>query len=1065
MDEDSPWLCTQAMHDCVDDHPIDRNDKANSFGCIVLNNVDDNECYVLNEGDNTIGRHPLNHIYIEHPSVSMNHAVIQCDSDGVVLLDKGSLNKTKLNKKPLKKNVAYFLEENACLMFGEIKANYYVDGKPTEAPKEVKAIVSNGTSLENIMENHAFSAPQLPCAGNTINMLCNKEKTDKVSGNNSTDKTEMITLKTITQSECVHNKHDDVYLESNHSSPSDAFLLDAVSQIESQLLPEIVQEESLSPVMDFGNSLSNINNLSSNVFQIPNKMNSNETRDETPSPVMDLGLKENYELLTPVTNCHTRPLVNEITNNIDNLNETQCLVIDNNVKESKSPYSLLNLKNEKDFTINNDLFNFTQDPSDTIKPCEASLSNSKSCNIGPHEDLAQKPDVDDDFFNCPTQKLSVSKCSSSIPKLSSNVHEEETQGPSETIKSYEAGLSHSKSYNISPHEDFAKKPDMDDDFFNCPTQKVSIATTILSTKNLSSKHEQETQKRSEFVCPNINDSSYIKNSSSGVYRDLTETSDLNNEDFFNCPTQKLSHSIESKTSTVQKSTRMPFSKNNSPDNSKKQNKENVHKISNENFSSSSSIHENENNNFLVDTNSENKSVKQKRTVLLNNTEECLIRNSMCLESNSNNKSKYTHSSVISNENKYSYKNLKTKKKPIIRVKKDLHKSSSASLSNNSLHNTNIISDDVTEPAKKNINSFTCSKIENERRKSSIKQEHFSDDSMDFQNFNSPSNKSLSKQNNETIFSPLNIPSLNENVIQQQSTPIDLETNSISVHCEPSCSNTAVTKWKLFWNKKKLACENKGKSCKQENVNFSNADKIKNRYQTRALVKRENATENDKKRKQNTVNVEDKNKRLCYEDRENILNPLIPSTVVVTFSFLKSRHLQELKKFIETTGGCVTDEITQCTVLVTDKIRCTMKILSAIAKGCPIVNPNWIKHSYTVKNFQDVDEFLIVDKDAERKYKFQLKESLARAKTSRLLEGYTVLVTPSVKPGLKDMKVIITCAGGNFTVNWPIQRVQKELIVTCDQDRRRWKSIWNNSTAKIIDSDTFVMSIIRQKLNV
>jgi hypothetical protein len=54
---------------------------------------------------------------------------------------------------------------------------------------------------------------------------------------------------------------------------------------------------------------------------------------------------------------------------------------------------------------------------------------------------------------------------------------------------------------------------------------------------------------------------------------------------------------------------------------------------------------------------------------------------------------------------------------------------------------------------------------------------------------------------------------------------------------------------------------------------------------------------------------------------------------------------------------------------------------------------------------DVDEFLIVDKDAERKYKFQLKESLARAKTSRLLEGYTVLVTPSVKPGLKDMKGI------------------------------------------------------------
>lgn len=51
------------------------------------------------------------------------------------------------------------------------------------------------------------------------------------------------------------------------------------------------------------------------------------------------------------------------------------------------------------------------------------------------------------------------------------------------------------------------------------------------------------------------------------------------------------------------------------------------------------------------------------------------------------------------------------------------------------------------------------------------------------------------------------------------------------------------------------------------------------------------------------------------------------------------------------GGTVTDEITQCSVLVTDKIRCTMKILSAIARGCPIVNVNWLKHSYTVKMFQ------------------------------------------------------------------------------------------------------------------
>lgn len=83
----------------------------------------------------------------------MNHAVIQCDSDGVVLIDKGSLNKTRLNKvisnlclyktlymyntfypqKNLKKGVAYFIDENAVLMFGEVQVNYYIDGKPSKS--------------------------------------------------------------------------------------------------------------------------------------------------------------------------------------------------------------------------------------------------------------------------------------------------------------------------------------------------------------------------------------------------------------------------------------------------------------------------------------------------------------------------------------------------------------------------------------------------------------------------------------------------------------------------------------------------------------------------------------------------------------------------------------------------------------------------------------------------------------------------------------------------------------------------------------------------------------------
>lgn len=48
----------------------------------------------------------------------------------------------------MKKNVAYFLEENTYLMFGEVQANYYVDEEPTNVTNEVKA---NGNPLNLLM--------------------------------------------------------------------------------------------------------------------------------------------------------------------------------------------------------------------------------------------------------------------------------------------------------------------------------------------------------------------------------------------------------------------------------------------------------------------------------------------------------------------------------------------------------------------------------------------------------------------------------------------------------------------------------------------------------------------------------------------------------------------------------------------------------------------------------------------------------------------------------------------------------------------------------------------------
>ena len=51
------------------------------------------------------------------------------------------------------------------------------------------------------------------------------------------------------------------------------------------------------------------------------------------------------------------------------------------------------------------------------------------------------------------------------------------------------------------------------------------------------------------------------------------------------------------------------------------------------------------------------------------------------------------------------------------------------------------------------------------------------------------------------------------------------------------------------------------------------------------------------------------------------------------------------------GGVLTDNLKECTVLITDKVRRTAKFLCMVGKGVPIVGPGWIKASKDAKAFQ------------------------------------------------------------------------------------------------------------------
>lgn len=102
-----------------------------------------------------------------------------------------------------------------------------------------------------------------------------------------------------------------------------------------------------------------------------------------------------------------------------------------------------------------------------------------------------------------------------------------------------------------------------------------------------------------------------------------------------------------------------------------------------------------------------------------------------------------------------------------------------------------------------------------------------------------------------------------------------------------------------------------------------------------------------------------------------------------------------------------DTVDAATVLVTESVKRTQKLLVAVGQGKPICSPEWLRQSkkegkFLGEHFQavlsvryeknvvtDPWEHILTDKEAEKKWKFSLRESLNRSQKAKLFEGYYV----------------------------------------------------------------------------
>ncbi|XP_056366783.1 mediator of DNA damage checkpoint protein 1 [Oenanthe melanoleuca] len=137
------------------------------------------------------------------------------------------------------------------------------------------------------------------------------------------------------------------------------------------------------------------------------------------------------------------------------------------------------------------------------------------------------------------------------------------------------------------------------------------------------------------------------------------------------------------------------------------------------------------------------------------------------------------------------------------------------------------------------------------------------------------------------------------------------------------------------------------------------------------------------------------------------------------------------------GGTEASSVRDCSHLVTDGIRRTLKFLCALGRGVAIVTPEWLLQSSHGGRPLSPDPFLPRDPPVERHFRFRLRAALARARSQPLLQGYQVHVTPSVQPCPQDMRDIVTCCGGTFLPEPPRERRPGVLVISCPQDRPLW----------------------------
>ncbi|KAJ8925840.1 hypothetical protein NQ315_009692 [Exocentrus adspersus] len=181
---------------------------------------------------------------------------------------------------------------------------------------------------------------------------------------------------------------------------------------------------------------------------------------------------------------------------------------------------------------------------------------------------------------------------------------------------------------------------------------------------------------------------------------------------------------------------------------------------------------------------------------------------------------------------------------------------------------------------------------------------------------------------------------------------------------------------------------------------------------------------------------------------------------IVFTMLDSPLLESL---IRQMGGSVVDSVDASTVLVTEHVKRSQKLLTAVGQGKPICSPKWIHESKKSNGFLDPWDYILLDEDAEAKWNFSLRESITRASQEKLFANYTFQIM--VNNAADVLKGAIEACGGKCVPRYPGKSGEGFFVVVASPEGRSkyLKVKKQHPQVTVVEPEAIFDGVLRQEL--